>query len=310
MGVLLLVLVFALGASVGSFLNVVIYRVPIGASIVRPASRCPSCETPIRLRHNVPILGWLALGGRCAVCRVPISARYPLIELASGLLAVALFTDFAGGIPDAASLVRGHFALDVFVPFVLYFAFVAALVAATFIDLDWFILPDSLTLGPLVFGPLAAYAAGRAIGITWSDALVGAALGASILLLVIAVYAIVLRREGLGGGDWKLLAMIGGWLGWQALPFVLLAGSVQGLLFAAVFRRSFAVSELPPDPLELLAEGAPAPPPEPAPSEAEEVPFRRLAVPFGPFLALGAVEFLLFRDEIRDLFLSAVRGWH
>lgn len=304
MGVILLILVFALGASIGSFLNVVIYRVPIGASIVRPASRCPSCETPIRLRHNVPVFGWLALRGRCAACGVPISARYPLIELACGLLAIALFTDFAGGLPDPARLAQTRFGLDVVVPFVMYFTFVSALVAATFIDLDWFILPDGLTLGPLALGPLTAFAAGRATGVTWSDALIGAAAGASIIVLIIIVYGLVTRRDGMGGGDWKLLALIGAWLGWQALPFVLLAGSVQGLLAAVAFRRSFAVSELPPDP---LAEAGDAPEPLTA-AEAEEVSFRHLAVPFGPFLALSAVEFLLFRDEIRGLFLHALRG--
>jgi len=307
MGVLLLGLVFALGASVGSFLNVVIYRVPLGASIVRPASRCPGCETPIRLRHNVPIFGWLLLRGRCASCGVPISVRYPLIELAMGLLALALFVDFAGGFPDAARVALGRFALDVLVPFALYLTFVAALVAATFIDLDWFILPDGLTLGPLALGPLTAYAAGRATGISVTDALIGAGAGAAIILLIIVVYAIVLRREGMGGGDWKLLALIGGWLGWQALPFVLLAASVQGLLAAVAFRRSFAVAELPPDPMDIPSDAPPEPPPAP-PAAGEEVPFRRLAVPFGPFLALAAVEFLLFRDEIRSVFLSALRG--
>ena len=299
MGIAFLVLIFAVGASVGSFLNVVIYRVPIGASIVRPGSRCPSCETPIRLWHNVPILGWLALRGRCAACGVPISARYPLIELATGLLAIALFTDFAGGVLTPAHLVHPHFALRVVVPFVMYFTFVATLVAATFIDLDWFILPDGLTLGPLALGPLTAYAAGRAIGVTWSDALIGAGVGASVILVIILVYGLATRREGMGGGDWKLLALIGAWLGWQAIPFVLLAGSIQGTLAALAFRRSFAVAELPPDPLDVIA-GRAAPAPSAAPV-ADDVPFRRLAVPFGPFLALSAVEFLLFRDEIRAL---------
>jgi len=301
LGWVFLALVFALGATIGSFLNVVIYRVPIGASIVRPASRCPACETPLRWRDNVPIFGWLALRGRCAHCRAPISARYPLIELATALFAVALFTDLAGGLLTPQALAHPRFAVDVVVPFVLYFTFVAALVAASFIDLDWFILPDGLTLGPLALGPLSAYAAGHALGVTWSDALIGAAVGGGLLLVVLVVYGALTGRTGLGGGDWKLLALIGGWLGWQPLPFVLGAGALQGLLFALVFRRSFAVAELPPDPLAPPSPDAPPPAPE-------SVAFRHLAVPFGPFLALAAVEFLFFRYELRALVHAATGG--
>ena len=299
MGALFLLLIFAFGASIGSFLNVVIYRVPRGLSVVRPASRCPACETPLRLRDNVPVLGWLLLGGRCAHCRAPISARYPLVEFATGLLAVALFTDLAGGLLTPARAADPRFAQDVIVPFVLYFTFVASLVAASFIDLDWFILPDGLTLGPLALGPLTAFAAGHTVGVTWTDALVGAAAGAGVLLLTLGAYGALTGRVGLGGGDWKLLALIGGWLGWPSLPFVLGAGALQGLVFAVAFRRAFAVADLPPDPLDP----APALPDHAAP--AAPVSFRHLAVPFGPFLALAAVEFLLFRDELRGLFAHA-----
>lgn len=307
MGLAFATLVFALGASVGSFLNVVIYRVPLGVSVARPASRCPACETPIRLRHNVPVLGWLLLRGRCAACSAPISARYPLIELATGLLALALFVDLVGGPVDAARLADPRFTLDVLVPFVLYLTFVGVLIACTFIDLDWFILPDGLTLAPLPLGVLAALASGAAIGVTWQDALIGAAAGGAVVLVIIFVYGALTGRDGMGGGDWKLLALIGAWLGYQGLPFVLFAASVQGLAFAVIFRRSFAVAELPPDPLDVASLPAPSAPPASS-SPAEPVPFRQLAVPFGPFLALAAVEYLFFRDELRELFRLAAGG--
>ncbi|MCA9542693.1 MAG: prepilin peptidase, partial [Myxococcales bacterium] len=127
LGLAFAALVFILGASIGSFLNVVIYRLPAGLSIVRPASRCPACETPIRARHNVPVLGWLMLRGRCAACGVAISARYALVELAMGVLALALFADLSGGLLTAELLVSPDFLLDVAGPFVVYLTFLAGL---------------------------------------------------------------------------------------------------------------------------------------------------------------------------------------
>jgi leader peptidase (prepilin peptidase)/N-methyltransferase len=295
LGIGFAVLVFVLGASIGSFLNVVIYRLPAKLSVVRPASRCPSCETPIRARHNLPVLGWLALRGRCAACGVGISARYMLVELAMGVLALALFSDFAGGLLTADLMVSPDFLLDVVGPFILYLTFLAGLVAITFIDLDWFIIPDSLSLPAIPLGLLASFAAGHAVGVSWLDSLIGAGAGAGVILAIIVGYALVTGREGMGGGDWKLLGAIGAWLGWQGLPFVLFAASIQGIVLTLVLGRAFAVSELPPDPAGEST--AAAPPAEPA-------RFGQLAIPFGPFLALAAIEYLLFREEIRG-FLSA-----
>ncbi len=301
-GVAFAALVALLGAAIGSFLNVVIYRLPHGLSLVRPASRCPSCETPIKLRHNVPVFGWLLIGGKCAACRAPVSARYPLVELAMGLVALALFHDLAGGLLTPDALAGRDFLVDVLGPFSLYLVFAAALVAVTFIDLDWFLIPDAISLPGIPLGVAATYVAGHTIGLTWQDSIIGAAAGAGVIVAVILIYGWATGRQGMGGGDWKLLGLIGAWLGWQALPFVLFAGSMQGLLIALVFRRSFAVEELPDLPNEPGADGTMA-----VSGGAGDGPdpggksFGQLAIPFGPFLSLAALEYLLFRDEIRHL---------
>jgi prepilin signal peptidase PulO-like enzyme (type II secretory pathway) len=224
-----------------------------------------------------------------------ISARYVLIEAAMGVLAVALFLDFAGGpLENGAGMALGTLG-----PFLAYLTFVAALVAIAFIDLDHFIIPDVITLPGTVIGVGLTFLAGHAIGIDSNDGLIGAVAGAGFIILIIVGYGALTGREGMGGGDWKLMAFIGAFLGWQALPFVMLAGSVQGLGFAVAFRRAFAVEELPPDPMDAASKAdgksqdAPIDPKAPSPK-----PFSQLAVPFGPFLSVAAIEFLLFRVEI------------
>lgn len=297
-------IVVLLGGAVGSFINVVVYRLPAGLSIVRPASRCPACETPIKAWHNLPIVGWLVVRGRCASCGVAISARYPLVELVVALLALALFHDFAGGLLTPERLAGVDILADLVGPFFLYLVFVGALVAITLIDLDHFIIPNEISLPGIGLGIATAWAAGPLVGVSVSDAAIGALVGGGVLLAVILGYGALTGRQGMGGGDWKLLAMIGAYLGWAALPFVILAASLQGLIFAAAFRRSFAVAELPPDPME--ADPAAADPSAGAAAadvagDADAVPFGQLAVPFGPFLSLAALEYLLLRGEIRAL---------
>ena len=282
--------IFALGAAIGSFLNVVIYRVPHKLSIVKPGSRCPGCETPIKAWHNVPILGWCWLRGRCASCAIPISPRYPLIELAMAGLAVALFHTFSGGLLTVDAVASSNFLLEVIVPFSLYLVFVSALVAVTFIDLDWFIIPDAISLPGIPLGICAAAVGGAAVGVTWQDAVIGAAVGAGVIIVLILGYGAIRGRQGMGGGDWKLLGMIGAWLGWEALPFVLLLSSLQGILLVLLFGRAFAVDELPPEPGEEDAVVEPV---------AEGV--GQLAIPFGPFLSLAALEILYLRPEIDAL---------
>ena len=294
-----LALVFALGASLGSFVNVVAWRFPRGESVSVPGSRCPSCGTPIRWRDNVPVLGWLLLRGRCRACGVGISGRYPLVELTAGLLAVAIWLVHSGPLVMPARIEQ--LLPNVIVPFVLHLTFALTLLALVLIDLDWFLLPDKITLPLALVGLLASLAAARQTGISLDKAALGALVGGGAPLVLGFVYGQLTGRVGLGGGDWKLLLGIGAWLGLAALPFVLFAGAVQGLVAAVLFRRDFALAELP----TLPSDPGPVPVPVPDP---EPVPFRRLHVPFGPFLALAAIEWLLFSKELVRAFVATFGG--
>jgi leader peptidase (prepilin peptidase)/N-methyltransferase len=211
---------FVFGAVVGSFLNVVIYRLPSGQSLVRPASRCPGCGTPIRPHHNIPIASYLFLRGRCASCKASISPRYPLVEILTGLLSAGLLLRFGPTLE-----------------FGVYFVFLAGLVAVTFIDIDHRIIPDSLSLGGIVVG----FAASFFTSVGWQDSLIGLLAGGGGLFLVALLYEFITRREGMGMGDVKLIAAIGAFLGWKAVLFTIflsaVAGSVVGVLLLRVLRR-------------------------------------------------------------------------
>src|SRR5437764_8883980 len=217
-GWLVLSLAFALGACIGSFLNVCIYRLPQDESVLRPASRCPRCATPIAWRDNIPLLSWLLLAARCRACRAPISARYPLVEAATGGLAVLALARFG---PSAAAAVA--------------FLFTAALLLITFIDLDHRFIPDEVSLPGIVVGLASAFLPGR---IAPADALLGVLIGGGVLWTVAWGYERWTGVEGMGYGDVKLLAMIGAFLGWQAVPAVLvvaaLTGSLAGITLIAV----------------------------------------------------------------------------
>src|SRR5438067_2521218 len=209
-GWLVLSLAFALGACIGSFLNVCIYRLPQDESVLRPASRCPGCGTPIAWRDNIPLLSWFLLGARCRACRASIPARYPLVEAATGALAVLALVAFG---PSPAAGVA--------------FLFTAALLLITFVDLDHRLIPDEVSLPGIVVGLGAAFLPG---GIGPLDALAGAILGGGVLWAVAWTYERLTGVEGMGFGDVKLLAMIGAFLGWQAIPAVLVVSSLTGSL--------------------------------------------------------------------------------
>lgn len=287
------VLVFAVGASLGSFVNVVAHRVPQRLSLVKPASRCPSCGTPIKWHDNVPVFGWLWLRGRCRACGVAISARYPLVELALGLVAVALWMAWAHAL-GASPLTTERFVAGLVVPFTLQLALASGLVALALIDLDWFLLPDVITLPLALLGLMASLAIGKQTGVDLPAASLGALVGFGVPLAVGLIYALVTGRVGLGGGDWKLLGAVGAWLGMPAALFVLFAGALHGLLAAIVFRRDFARAAPPllpgevPEPEAIQPEGA----------SVAETRFGRLHVPFGPFLVVAAFEWLLFGREL------------
>ena len=256
--VLLLLLSGLLGLAIGSFLNVVIHRVPVGASVVSPPSHCPRCEHPIRARHNVPVVGWLVLRGKCADCGLPIPARYPLVELLTAVLFV-LVTWRAVQLDQLAAL-----------PALLVFTGLG--IALSGIDLDVRRLPNVLVLP--AYPVLAALLAGAAaVTGDWS-ALLRAGLGAVALFAFFYLLAVV-YPSGMGFGDVKLAGVIGlvlGWFSWAAVVI----GAFAGFLLGAVVG------------VAVLATGAGG---------------RKTALPFGPFMVLGALVALWVADPLVDLLL-------
>jgi leader peptidase (prepilin peptidase)/N-methyltransferase len=246
------------GAVWGSFFNVCIARVPAGQSVVRPGSRCGKCGAPVRALDNVPVLSYLWLRGRCRACGAPFSARYPLVELLGAALAAALWWQLVAQDPATALGVRvARFAFD--------FAFAGVLVVLSFIDLATLLLPDRITLPAIAVFFLAGFGVHEA---PWSARLIGGAAGYLFVRLIADFYYYVLEREALGLGDAKLLALVGVALGWKALPFVVFAGAIVGSLVSV--------------PVLLLTRRRRAP----------DESWRDVQVPFGPFLALGALLYM------------------
>jgi leader peptidase (prepilin peptidase) / N-methyltransferase len=251
---LLVAYAFGIGAIVGSFLNVVIARLPAGESIVRPRSKCPRCGHAIAWFDNIPIVSYLVLRARCRHCAAPIAVRYPLVELLMGCLSVALLVRFG-----------------LSWPLLLWLPLTAALLAIAFLDIDHFWVPDVITFPAMA----AAFAGSFLPGCVGPlGALVGLA-PAVFLWLFALVFARLTGKEGMGLGDIKLLAVIGLGLGLLPTASVLLLAAVQGSLIGGL--------------LLLLGRQHPRPPP----SEGDDwVPPPR-AIPFGPFLVLGTYEVLL-----------------
>jgi len=238
---------FLLGAVIGSFLNVCIYRIPARESVVTPHSRCPHCQTTIRWYHNLPVISWILLKGRCAYCGTPFSVRYPLVEAFTG----ALFALF---------LYRFGFHPVTLVAWLL----VAALVAISFIDLDHQIIPDVISLPGIPIGFLCSFVLPW---VSWQSSLLGILLGGGILLAIALGYEWLTKQEGMGLGDVKLLAMLGAFLGAPAILPIIFLASIMGTLVGV--------------PLMLIKRAG-----------------RKLAIPFGPFLAGAALIYLFFVDKI------------
>ena len=274
---------FLVGLNIGSFLNVVIARVPEGLSVVYPPSRCPRCKAGIRWFDNIPVVSWLLLRGKCRGCQLPISPRYPAVELLTGLLAYAIAREHAPG-PWSSAL----------------FIFSCLLVAATYIDLDHWIIPHVLTWPGIVIGIAASHFAPDH---TLLDGLWGALGGFGIFALIGLIGIVLFKKEALGQGDWWLLAMIGAFLGWKALlPVILLAslqGTVVGLLLIALGRNE--TGEAPEAENQASEESKPVDGEASADDDEEWVPPKN-AVPFGPFLALGAFEQLFLGDWLAQLY--------
>jgi leader peptidase (prepilin peptidase)/N-methyltransferase len=200
-----------LGLVVGSFANVCIHRLPGGASVVSPPSRCPACAARVRPWDNVPVLSYLALRGRCRSCRARISPRYPLVELANGLLYFALAST-VGPSPRT----------------VVWMAFVTALLILVFIDLEHHLLPDVITLPGIVVGLAASFLPGSRVSPLGSAA--AAAFGYLAFLTVATLYRRLRGVDGLGEGDWKLSAMLGAFLGWEPLLLTIFFAALSGTL--------------------------------------------------------------------------------
>ena len=250
---MLLGMVLLFGLCVGSFLNVCIYRIPAEKSIVFPGSACPSCAAAIRFYDNIPLFSYLILGGRCRHCQASISLRYPLIELLTGLSALALYAKFGVSMES-----------------LVYFIFICVLIVITFIDIDHRIIPDRLTLPGIVVFFCAAFAIPS---LSWIDSLIGVAVGGGSLFAVAVAYHLLTHKEGMGGGDIKLLAMIGALVGWKGVFFTIFVssavGTLVGLLIMVATRQNL-----------------------------------KLAVPFGPFLSIGATAYIFFGPQLMQWYFQ------
>jgi len=244
---------FFLGAVIGSFLNVCIVRIPQKKSIVSPPSHCPNCGSAIRPYDNIPILSYTFLRGRCRGCGVKIPFRYTFVEILTALLSVFLYLGFGPSIT-----------------YLIYLLFVSSLVVITFIDLEYRIIPDVISLPGIVIGFLVSFIAPE---IQWTNSILGILLGGGSLLLVAVVYEKITGSEGMGGGDVKLLAMIGAFLGWKGVLFTVMASSLFGTAIGGAL-------------MLLSGKG------------------RKLAIPFGPFLSVGAFVYLIWGDLLISWYLD------
>ncbi len=274
-------LTFILGLILGSFLNVVILRLPVMLErrwraqahellqpeaavaapekrfdLVQPGSHCPHCGHQIRAWENIPVLGFLSLRGKCSACGKPISWRYPLIELTTGVLSALVAWHFGYGLAAGAGLL-----------------FTWALLALAVIDFDTQLLPDDITL-PLLWGGLIVNLPGLYMSL--SSAVIGAVAGYVFLWLVYHAFRLLTGKEGMGFGDFKLFAALGAWLGWQQLPLILFASSLLGAIIGISFIVFFGRD-------------------------------RRLPIPFGPFLCAAGWVAFMWGDAITRYYLQLAR---
>jgi leader peptidase (prepilin peptidase)/N-methyltransferase len=245
------------GAAVGSFLNVVIHRLPRGASVVGGRSHCPQCRATIPWYDNVPLLSWLLLRGRCRRCAWKIPLRYPLVELVTALAAVVAVA--TSGATLSALWV---------------FAFLAIMIAITCIDWEHQIIPDPLSIGGTVLGVVGA---GVCLEPTVLEAVIGAAVGAALILAIAALYKLSRKVDGMGGGDVKLMAMIGAFLGWQMVFAVLFLAAFAGSLYGLYLMR-------------------------------REKAGGQTAVAFGSFLAPAACLLWFVGERVLDLYFGAFQA--
>lgn len=250
------VIVILLGLIVGSFLNVCIYRMPRGLNIIRPRSSCPSCGRPVRFYDNIPILSYLLLKGRCRDCSSPISIRYPIVEALNGIMYLLAYMRFG---PDYSLLI--------------VMAFLSSMIVITFIDLEFQIIPDHITLPGILIGVVTSslifpdpFESHQVTGLV--NALIGLFVGGGLFLAIA-----VLSKGGMGGGDIKMMAMVGAFMGWKGVLLTTLIGSVVGSVVGIGL---------------MVFKGKD----------------RKAKIPFGPFLALGAVVTLFSGGLILEWYLG------
>ena len=246
------------GMLVGSFLNVCICRMPKDESVVSPPSHCPHCSCHIKWYDNIPLFSYLMLRGKCRGCGAHISLQYPLVELLNGVLTLFLFLRFG---PTLA--------------FATLFILCSSLVVVTFIDIEHQIIPDEISLSGIVLGFVLSF---FLKGHGWLNSLLGILLGGGGLLLVAYGYQLMTGKEGMGGGDIKLLAMMGAFLGWKSILFIIFASSLVGSVVGVSIM------------LLQKKDG-------------------KLAIPFGPYLAFGAVLYIFYGQSLIRWYFN-LGGYH
>jgi leader peptidase (prepilin peptidase) / N-methyltransferase len=299
-----------LGLLWGSFLNVVIYRVPREMSVATPPSSCASCGARIKPYDNIPLLSWLILRGRARCCGAKISPRYPLVELIGGAIGLATLEVLLRTLPAETSLARAG------AVFVANFALALGLVAAAFIDAEHMYLPDTITIGGTIIGIVTATLRGGDLG----EAVLGAFVGyVGVWLPFIVLYKKVRGMAGMGHGDAKLTMLAGAWFGWQGAAFVLSAGALQGSLCAlAIYLVAGKIEEpeaVREDRAELKraaetgdAEAAEILAEDPLGEEPPATGLGLSRFPFGPFLALSSLEILFAKPWILHAYYWVMGG--
>jgi leader peptidase (prepilin peptidase) / N-methyltransferase len=249
MGVFLDIFLTCVGAAVGSFLNVLIFRIPEGQSIVLPSSHCQKCGHAVRVYDNIPIISYLILRGKCRDCHEKISLQYPIVEAITAIMSLLLFLKFGLSLK-----------------YLFSFIFTCALIVITFIDLRHQIIPDVISLpGIPVFFLLAVLF----MNLTVWESLLGILIGGGCLFAIAFLYEIITKREGMGGGDIKLLAMLGAFLGWKSLFFILFVSSLLGAVVGVS---------------AMIMKGQDM----------------KYAVPFGPSLSIAAVAYLFVGADVMN----------
>ncbi|MEZ0344217.1 MAG: prepilin peptidase [Caldimicrobium sp.] len=253
-----LFLVFILGLVFGSFLNVLIYRLPEGKSLLKPSSHCPKCETPLKWYHNIPLISFIFLRGRCAYCGEKISLQYPLVELITALLLVSIFVKFKP--------------LYGFIPFAFFSIFAMILISVFFIDLKHKEIPDLLSFSLIFFGWIFSLTGKNPLGITFKESLLSTFSGIGLLFFINEVYYLITRRDGIGMGDFKLMGGLGAYLGYKSFYNLLFFASLIGVITFFIFQiyqRFFK---------------------EKKGSSSENI--LKKEIPFGPLLSISALIYL------------------